>query len=119
MKRFFDNLPREIFEAARVDGAGGFRLFCSIVLPMSRPILGVVSVFAMLASWKDFLWPLLVLTNPDEQPLSVRLPKIQAQTELGVFLAALFIASLVPIVGFLIFQRSFLRGGGLGGAIKG
>jgi multiple sugar transport system permease protein len=119
MKRFFDNLPREIFEAARVDGVGGFRLFFSIVLPMSRPILGVVSVFAVLASWRDFLWPLLVLTNPDGQPLSVRLPTIQAQTPLGVFLAALFIASLVPIVGFLIFQRSFLRGGGLGGAIKG
>jgi len=119
MKRFFDNLPREIFEAARVDGVGGFRLFFSIVLPMSRPILGVVSVFAVLASWRDFLWPLLVLTNPDGQPLSVRLPTIQAQTPLGVFLAALFIASLVPIIGFLIFQRSFMRGGGLGGAIKG
>jgi multiple sugar transport system permease protein len=117
--RFFDNLPREIFEAARIDGAGPFRLFVSVVLPMSRPILGVVSVFAVLASWKDFLWPLLVLTNPDEQPLSVRLPTIQSQTSLGVFLAALFIASLVPIIGFLIFQRSFLRGTGLGGAIKG
>jgi multiple sugar transport system permease protein len=119
MKRFFDNLPREIIEAARVEGAGAFRLFFSVVLPVSRPILGVVSVFAVLASWKDFLWPLLVLTNPDGQPLSVRLPTIQAQTELGVFMAALFIASLVPIIGFLIFQRSFLRGGGLSGAIKG
>jgi multiple sugar transport system permease protein len=49
----------------------------------------------------------------------VRLPTIKSQTELGVLLAALFIASLVPIVGFLIFQRSFLRGPGLGGAIKG
>jgi multiple sugar transport system permease protein len=117
--RFFDNLPREIFEAARIDGAGAFRMFWSVVLPMSKPILGVVSVFAVLASWKDFLWPLLVLTNPDEQPLSVRLPTIQSQTSLGVFLAALFIASLVPIIGFLIFQRSFLRGTGLGGAIKG
>ena len=117
--RFFDNLPREIFEAARIDGAGPFRLFLYVVLPMSKPILGVVSVFAVLASWKDFLWPLLVLTNPDIQPLSVRLPTIQSQTELGVFLAALFIASLVPIIGFLIFQRSFLRGTGLGGAIKG
>jgi multiple sugar transport system permease protein len=119
VSRFFDNLPREIFEAARIDGAGPFRLFWSVVLPMSKPILGVVSVFAVLASWKDFLWPLLVLTNPDEQPLSVRLPQIQSQTSLGVFLAALFIASLVPIIGFLIFQRSFLRGTGLGGAIKG
>ncbi len=119
VKRFFDNLPREIFEAARIDGAGPFRLFVSVVLPMSRPILGVVSVFAVLASWKDFLWPLLVLTDPNKQPLSVRLPTIQSQTELGVFLAAMFIACLVPIVAFLIFQRSFLRGTGLGGAIKG
>ena len=74
MKRFFDNLPREIFEAARIDGAGPFTLFWTIVLPMSKPILGVVSVFAVLASWKDFLWPLLVLTDPNKQPLSVRLP---------------------------------------------
>ncbi len=119
VQRFFNNLPREIFEAARVDGAGAFRLFWSIVLPMSRPILGVVSVFAVLASWKDFLWPMLVLTNTDEQPLSVRLPAIQQQTDLGVFLAALFIATLVPIAAFLIFQRTFLRGSGLGGALKG
>jgi multiple sugar transport system permease protein len=119
VKRFFDNLPHEIFEAARIDGAGPFRIFVSIVLPMSKPILGVVSIFAVLASWKDFLWPLLVLTNPNEQPLSVRLPSIQAQTSLGVFLAAIFIACLVPIAGFLIFQRSFMRGPGLSGAIKG
>jgi multiple sugar transport system permease protein len=119
VKRFFDNLPREIFEAARIDGAGPYTLFWKIVLPLSKPILGVVSVFAVLASWKDFLWPLLVLTDPNKQPLSVRLPSIQSQTELGVFLAAMFIACIVPIVGFFIFQRSFLRGGGLSGAIKG
>src|SRR5207244_1611383 len=119
VKRFFDNLPREIFEAARIDGAGPFRLFYKIVLPMSRPILGVVSVFAVLASWKDFLWPLLVLTDPNKQPLSVRLPTIQSQTELGVFLAAMFIACFVPISGFLIFQRPFLRGTGPGGAGNG
>ncbi|MGH3051212.1 MAG: carbohydrate ABC transporter permease, partial [Gaiellaceae bacterium] len=117
--RFFDNLPREIFEAARIDGAGPWLLFWKIVLPMSKPILGVVSVFAVLASWKDFLWPLLVLANPDKQPLAVRLPSIESQTSLGVFLAAMFIACLIPIGGFLIFQRSFLRGTGLGGAIKG
>jgi multiple sugar transport system permease protein len=119
MKRFFDNLPREIFEAARIDGAGPFRLFVWIVLPMSKPILGVVSIFAVLASWKDFLWPLLILSDPNKQPVSVRLPTIQGQTELGVFLAAMLIACLVPIIGFLIFQRSFLRGTGLSGALKG
>ena len=117
--RFFNNLPREIFEAARTDGAGPFRLFWSIVLPMSRPILGVVSVFAIINAWKDYLWPRLVLTNPAVQPLSVRLPNIQAQTDLGVFLAALAISMIIPIVLFLVFQRLFLRSAGLSGAVKG
>jgi len=120
MKRFFDNLPRELFEAAQIDGAGPVRLFFSIVLPLSKPILGVVSIFAILAEWRNFLWPFLVLANsPDRQPLSVRLPAIQAQTQIGVLLAAMLIAALVPILGFLIFQRTFLRGTGLSGALKG
>ena len=120
MKRFFDNLPRELFEAAHIDGAGPVRVFWSIVLPLSKPILGVVSIFAILSEWKNFLWPFLVLSNsPDRQPLSVRLPAIQAQTQLGVLLASMLIAALVPILGFLIFQRTFLRGSGLGGALKG
>jgi multiple sugar transport system permease protein len=119
MKRFFDNLPREIFDAAKVDGAGPFRLFWSVVLPMSRPILGVVSVFAVIATWKDYLWPLLVLRNPNLQPLSVRLPTLQVSTDLGVFIAALTISSIIPIVLFLIFQRLFLRGESLSGALKG
>ncbi|WP_454049483.1 carbohydrate ABC transporter permease [Cellulomonas sp. Marseille-Q8402] len=119
VQRFFDSLPREVFEAARVDGAGPFRLFWSVVLPMSRPILGVVSVFAIIASWKDFLWPLLVLRDPDIQPLSVRLPSLQATTDLGVLMAALAISTLIPVLLFLVFQRLFLRGAGLGGAVKG
>ena len=119
VKRFFDNLPREIFEAARTDGAGPFRLFWSIVLPMSKPILGVVSVFAIIAAWKDYLWPKLVLPDPAVQPLSVRLPDVQSQTELDVFLAALAIATLIPIAMFLVFQSVFLRSAGLGGAVKG
>jgi multiple sugar transport system permease protein len=117
--RFFDSLPREVFEAARVDGASSFRLFWAVVLPMSKPILGVVSVFASIASWKDFLWPMLVLKDQAKQPLSVRLPAIESQTDLGVFLAALAISTLIPIVFFLIFQRLFLSGAGLGGAVKG
>ncbi len=119
VKRFFDNLPREIFEAARVDGAGAFRLFWSIVLPMSRPILGVVSVFAIVASLKDYLWPSLILTEPDIQSLGVRLPAIQSFVEIDVLLAALAIATTIPIALFLVFQRVFLRSAGLGGAVKG
>jgi multiple sugar transport system permease protein len=118
-KRFFDNLPGEIFEAARIDGAGPFRVFWSVLLPMSRPILGVISVFAFVAAWKDFLWPLLVLPDPDMQPLSVRLPTLANSIELDILLAALMISALIPVVLFLIFQRTFLRTAGLGGAIKG
>jgi len=119
LARFFDNLPREVFEAARVDGAGPFRLFWSLVLPMSRPILGVVSVLAFVASWKDFLWPLLVLRDPNLQPLSVRLPALQATTDMGVLMAALAIATVLPVVIFLVFQRVFLSGAGMSGAVKG
>jgi multiple sugar transport system permease protein len=86
---------------------------------MSRPILGVVSVFAVIAAWKDFLWPLLVLPNPDLQPLSVRLPTLQTATDKGVLMAALAISTVLPVAVFLAFQRLFLRGAGLGGAVKG
>jgi multiple sugar transport system permease protein len=119
VQRFFDNLPREVFEAARVDGAGPYRMFWSVVLPMSRPILGVVSVFAIIAAWKDFLWPLLVLPDPDLQPLSVRLPALQKFVELDVFLAALAISTVIPVALFLVFQRLFLKSDALGGAVKG
>ncbi len=119
VQRFFDSLPREVFEAARVDGAGPYRLFWSVVLPMSRPILGVVSVFAVVAAWKDFLWPLLVLPDPDLQPLSVRLPALQQYVELDVFLAALAISTVIPVALFLVFQRLFLKGDALSGAVKG
>lgn len=119
VRRFFDGLPREVFEAAEVDGAGPYRLFWSVVLPMSRPIIGVVSVFAVVAAWKDFLWPLLVLPDPDLQPLSVRLPALQQYVELDVFLAALAISTVIPVALFLVFQRLFLRGDALSGAVKG
>lgn len=118
VKRFFDNLPREVIQAARVDGCGDFRLFWYVVLPMSRPVLGVVSVFAVLAAWKDFIWPLVVLPDPAKQPLSVRLPRLAGVTELDVMMAALLISCALPVAFFLVFQRLFLRGG-LDGAVKG
>ena len=73
----------------------------------------------MIATWKDYLWPLLVLPDPNVQPLSVRLPTLQPTTELNIFMAALLISSVIPIALFLIFQRMFLQGGDITGAIKG
>ena len=119
VKRFFENIPREIIEAATVDGAGTFRLFWSVVLPMSKPIIGVVSVFAVLTAWKDYLWPLIVLSDPAIQPLSVRLPTVRDTLQLDVFLAALAISTIFPVALFLVFQRLFLGGTGLSGAVKG
>jgi multiple sugar transport system permease protein len=119
LTRFMQGLPRELFEAARLDGAGPFRMFWSLAVPMSKPILGVVSIFAAIGAWKDFLWPLLVLRDPAMQPLSVRLPTLQQAIETDVYLAALAISTVIPVVLFLLFQRVILRGAGLGGAIKG
>lgn len=119
VKRFMDGLPRDVYEAARMDGAGPLRMLWSVVLPMSKPVLDVVSIFAFLNAWKDFLWPQIVLPDPTLQPLSVRLPLIRDTVELDVFLAALLISMALPILVFLAFQRLFLRGAGLGGAVKG
>lgn len=116
---FFRSLPHEIFEAARIDGAGPLRLFSSVVLPMSKPILGVLSIFAIMNSWKDFLWPMLVLPDPSLQPLTVRLNALQSNTPLDTFLAALAISAVIPVVIFIMFQKFFLNGSSLSGAVKG
>ena len=119
VKRFMENLPSEIIEAARVDGAGPFRLLWSIVLPLSKPVIGVVSVFAVLLTWKDYLWPLVVLPDPAIQPLSVRLPLVRDTLQLDVFLAALAISMVLPIGLFIVFRRFFIGGDAMAGALKG
>lgn len=117
--RFLESIPADLYDAARIDGAGALRILGSIVLPLSRPILGVVGLLAVVASWKDYLWPLLVLPDPDKQPVSVALPRLAAQTELSVQMAALFLSLIIPVVLFLIFQRQFLRGASMAGGVKG
>jgi multiple sugar transport system permease protein len=119
VKRFFDAIPSELYEAARIDGAGTVRVFLLIVIPLSRPILGVVALLTVMASWKDYLWPLLVLQNPAIQPISVALPRLAMNSEVSIQMASLFLALLIPVVLFLIFQRQFLRGVGLSGGVKG
>ncbi|GAA5206142.1 carbohydrate ABC transporter permease [Microbacterium kyungheense] len=118
VKQFFDEIPRDLFEAAQIDGAGWFTIFWRIVLPMSRPILAVVSLLAIMSAWKEFLWPLIVLTDPEAQPLSVALPRLAQATSPAYLIAGLLIASIPPILVFLIFQRSIVRGIGFTG-LKG
>lgn len=71
LKRFFDSIPRELLEAAEIDGASPARILWSIVLPVSRPIIGVVSILSVVTVWKDFVWPLLVLPETDKMSISV------------------------------------------------
>ena len=120
LKRFFDQIPNDLLDAAAIDGAGRLRVLSSIVLPLSRPVLGVVSIFAIIGIWKDFLWPLLVLQDPDAQTLSVAFSRLAntSQVPPTLFLAGLVIASVPMIVIFLIFQRSII-GGLSAGSIKG
>jgi multiple sugar transport system permease protein len=118
MKRYFDAIPRELIEAARIDGASNLRLFTSLILPLSKPILGVVALLTVIGSWKDYLWPLLVLPDPAMQPISVALPRVAETTEISLQMSALFLAVLIPVVLFLIFQKQFLRGVGMSGGIK-
>lgn len=118
VKRFFDTIPRDLYEAARMDGAGPVRVFFSIVLPLSRPILGVIGLLAIIASWKDFLWPFLVIQDSELQPISVALPLLTRRAELELQMAALFLAVIIPVALFLVFQRQVLRGVGAAGGIK-
>ncbi|MBW6435988.1 carbohydrate ABC transporter permease [Actinoplanes hulinensis] len=110
LKRFFDSIPEEIMAAAFVDGATPLRTLWSIILPMSRPILGVVSIFAVTAVWKDFLWPLLVMPHPETRTISVGIYAFAAGTPQNVVVAASVIAALPTVVIFLIFQRNIMSG---------
>lgn len=117
--RFFAQLPAELFEAAKIDGVGTFRMFTSLVLPLSGPIIGVVSLLSIIAAWREYLWPKLVLPDRTKQPLSVMLPSIRDNVQINLFMAGLLISVVLPIVIFLLFQRYFIRGAGLAGGIKG
>ncbi|THC49506.1 carbohydrate ABC transporter permease [Streptomyces cellulosae] len=110
LKRFFDQLPKDVLEAAEIDGAGKLRTLWSIVLPMSRPVLGVVSIFALVAVWQDFLWPLMVLSDTDKQPISVALVQLSQNIQLTVLIAAMVIASIPMVALFLVFQRHIIAG---------
>ncbi|MFJ1702541.1 carbohydrate ABC transporter permease [Kitasatospora sp. NPDC088346] len=110
LKRFFDSVPEELMAAAAIDGATPLRALWSIVLPMSRPILGVVSIFAVVNVWKDFLWPMLVQPDPARQPLNIGINSLSLGVSQNVVIAALAIASAPTVVFFLIFQRNIMAG---------
>jgi multiple sugar transport system permease protein len=120
LRQFFMTIPTELSDAARVDGAGEFRIFWQIMLPMVKPALAVVAVFTWLGTWHDFFGPLIYLTEPDSYPLSLGLFAFQAQrtTEWALMMGASALVTLPLIVLFAFTQRYFLRGIALTG-IKG
>ncbi|WP_336212381.1 carbohydrate ABC transporter permease [Nonomuraea sp. LPB2021202275-12-8] len=118
LKRFFDSIPRELIEAAQIDGAGPMRVLWSVVLPISRPILGVVSIFTIVTSFKDFVWPLLVMSDSENMTLSVGLSQTAGMVPQNAIMGGLVVASIPTIIVFFIFQRHIMAGL-TAGSIKG
>jgi multiple sugar transport system permease protein len=116
LKRFFDSIPRDLLDAASVDGASPLRVLLRIVIPISRPILAVVSIFAFVGVWKDFLWPLLVEYGyqPTRFTLNVGISQSPQIAE-NLILAASAMAAIPTIVFFLVFQRNIVAGLTAGG----
>jgi multiple sugar transport system permease protein len=118
LKRFFDSIPDDLIAAAAIDGAGSLRTLVSIVLPMSRPILGVVSIFSVTAVWKDFLWPLLVEPSPGNRTVNVGIYAFSTGLTQNVVIAGAVIAAVPTVLFFLIFQKNIMAGLTTGG-LKG
>lgn len=112
MRQFFLTLPRELHEAAKIDGAGPFRTFFSIMLPLARSGLIALAIFVTLWSWNDFMWPLIVLNSPDKLPLSVGLAAMRGEhdTNFPAMMAGSVLAVLPMLVLFFILQKRFIEG---------
>ena len=120
LRRFFDGLPREIEEAAMVDGASRFRIYRSIALPMAKPAIAVVSVLTVLSVWNEFVLALIVFSDQDLMPLQVGLQTFQGTyfSEYGLMMAALSISTLPVVAVYIAFQKFIIKGI-MAGALKG
>lgn len=122
-KNYFESLPKALFEAAEMDRCGKFKAFFNIVIPMSKPIIGVVAIFTMTAAWSDFLLPFLVLR--DEEMMTIMVKIYDLQTTMGSvqgfgpdrMLMILTISILPQILIFAIFQKQ-ITGSSAAGAVK-
>lgn len=120
LKRFFDAVPIELEEAARMDGASRLRVFWSIVLPLSRPILASVAIFVFITTWNNFLWPFLVINDTTLMTLPVGLQTVISAygVQYAQVMAQAVLAALPLIVVFIVFQKQIVKGvatSGLGG----
>jgi multiple sugar transport system permease protein len=113
MRQFLLSIPDELVEAARVDGAGEFRIFARIVMPLARPALATLGILTFLSSWNSFLWPLVVATTEDKYTLPVALALFsvgQNRIDFGLMLAGSVVVVAPVLVVFVLLQRHFLRG---------
>ncbi len=110
-KNYFDTLPRSVIEAAKMDGASNMGIFFSVVLPLSRPIIGVISIFAMTASWADFLLPYLLLQDDSLYTAMVKIYNMEAEMSnmmnfgIDKYLMAISITVIPQLFIFAIFQK--------------
>lgn len=111
-RQFLVAVPDELIEAARVDGAGEFRIFRSVVLPMSGPLVAVLTILTFVWRWNDFIWPLIALQTPNKFTMSVGLNSLNgAYSHPWDQIMAVTLLSMIPVVVvFLFFQRQFVQG---------
>jgi len=111
LRQFFLGLPRELEEAARIDGAGDVRIFRAVLLPLAQPALSTIAVITFLASWNDFLWPVYALTTSNRLTLPAGLPLLQSAyiANQPLIMAGAVIASVPALLVFLLFQRKIIE----------
>lgn len=118
-KEFFDTLPKELIEAAKLDGCNVLQVFYKIILPMSKPIIMVIVIFSVTAAWSDFLLPYLVLGGSGKETVMVKLYSYQTSRTTAIdMIRAIFFAIIPPTILFTLFQKQ-ITDGAAGGAVKG
>lgn len=112
LRQFFLGIPRDLLDAARIDGSSEFRIYWSIVLPLARPALATVAILTFMFSWNDFLGPLIYLSDKLKSTLALGLAMFvgQHQTEWGILMAASVLMMLPMILIFFFFQKYFIKG---------
>ena len=112
LRSFFQDIPRELEEAMVVDGAGPWKRYRRLIMPLSRPALATVAIFSFLASWDEFVWALTIINDPDKRTLPIAIALFQGQhsTSWGLVFAASAIAVVPVIAIFIAFQRQFVSG---------
>ncbi|HEX3813669.1 MAG TPA: carbohydrate ABC transporter permease [Mycobacteriales bacterium] len=113
-------ISADLLEAARIDGAGFFRLYWNVAVPVLRPIMSFLGIFTFIAMWNDYLWPLIVLTNPQKLTLQVALAQLNSlnATDYSMVMAGTLLAAVPLIIVFLFGARQFIRDLAAG-AVKG